>query len=80
MNNFNINLFIEGYSSSDGTEKYNQMLSEKRASSVKSYLVKLGVDESRLEVVGYGEDNPIGDNENPMGRSMNRRVQFSLKK
>ena len=80
MNNSNINLFIEGYSSSDGTEKYNQMLSENRGSSVKSYLVKLGVDESRLEVVGYGEDNPIGDNENPMGRSMNRRVQFSLKK
>ena len=55
------------------------MLSRKRAESVKSYLVKLGVDENRLEVVGYGESNPIGDNDNPMGRSMNRRVQFKMK-
>ena len=79
INNSKINLYIEGYSSSDGSDNYNLMLSKKRAESVKSYLVKLGVDENRLEVVGYGESNPIGDNDNPMGRSINRRVQFKLK-
>ncbi len=79
INNSKINLYIEGYSSSDGSDNYNLMLSKKRAESVKSYLVKIGVDENRLEVVGYGESNPIGDNDNPMGRSMNRRVQFKLK-
>ncbi len=79
INNSKINLYIEGYSSSDGSDNYNLMLSKKRAESVKSYLVKLGVDEYRLEVVGYGESNPIGDNDNPMGRSINRRVQFKLK-
>jgi outer membrane protein OmpA-like peptidoglycan-associated protein/outer membrane protein W len=72
-------LLIEGYSSSDGSENYNQILSVQRANSVKDYLVKLGVDIKRLEVIGYGEDNPLGDNENPMGRSMNRRVQFRSK-
>ena len=56
------------------------MLSKKRANSVKSYLVKLGVDENRLEVLSYGELNPIGDNDNPMGRSMNTRVQLKIKK
>jgi len=80
IKNFNIKLFIEGYSSSDGSDNYNLMLSKKRANSVKYYLVKLGIDENRLEIVGYGEVNPIGDNDNPMGRSMNRRVQFKLKK
>ena len=79
INNSKINLYIEGYSSSDGSDNYNLMLSKKRAESVKSYLVKIGVDENRLEVVGYGESNPIGDNDNPMGRSINRRVQFKLK-
>ena len=79
INNSKINLYIEGYSSSDGSDDYNLMLSKKRAESVKSYLVKIGVDENRLEVVGYGESNPIGDNDNPMGRSINRRVQFKLK-
>ena len=79
IKNSKINLYIEGYSSSDGSDNYNLMLSRKRAESVKSYLVKLGVDENRLEVVGYGESNPIGDNDNPMGRSMNRRVQFKMK-
>ena len=79
IKNSKINLYIEGYSSSDGSDNYNLMLSKKRAESVKSYLVKIGVDENRLEVIGFGELNPIGDNDNPMGRSMNRRVQFKLK-
>ena len=55
------------------------MLSQKRAESVKAYLVKLGVAENRLEVIGYGELNPIGDNDNPKGRAINRRVQFKTK-
>tara|TARA_B100001250_G_scaffold122207_1_gene103743 strand:- start:1225 stop:2550 length:1326 start_codon:yes stop_codon:yes gene_type:complete len=79
IKNSKINLYIEGYSSSDGSDNYNLMLSKKRAESVKSYLVKIGVDKNRLEVIGFGESNPIGDNDNPMGRSMNRRVQFKLK-
>ena len=72
-------LIIEGYTSADGDEDYNKRLSEKRAQAVRSYLIKLGVSAERLEVKGFGEVNPIGDNDNPSGRAINRRVQFKTK-
>ena len=74
--NIDGNLIIEGYSSSDGDEQYNVRLSLERAQSVKDYLIKLGVAPERLEVKGYGEKNPLEDNESPGGRAVNRRVQF----
>ena len=74
--NIDGNLIIEGYSSSDGDEQYNVRLSLERAQSVKDYLIKLGVAPERLEVKGYGEKNPLEDNESPEGRAINRRVQF----
>lgn len=70
------NLLIEGYASSDGDEDYNIELSVKRAEAVRQYLVNLGIPESRLKVQGFGEGAPIGDNEDPKGRAINRRVQF----
>ena len=72
-------LIIEGYSSADGDEDYNKRLSEKRAQAVRSYLIKLGVSADRLEVRSFGAVNPIGDNDNPSGRAINRRVQFKTK-
>ena len=72
-------LIIEGYSSADGDEDYNEKLSEKRAQAVRSYLIKLGISPERLEVNSFGEVNPIGDNDNPSGRAINRRVQFKTK-
>lgn len=74
------NILIEGYSSSDGPETYNTTLSIKRAEAVLQYLVGLGVPENRLEVEGYGESSPIGDNSEPEGRALNRRVQFKPKR
>ena len=74
------NLLIEGYASADGEEDYNIELSVKRAEAVRMYLIGIGVSETRLEVQGYGEENPIGDNEQPEGRAVNRRVQFKLKR
>ena len=70
------NLIIEGYASSDGDDQYNVQLSLKRAQAVKDYLIKLGVAAERLEVKGYGEENPLEDNESSEGRAVNRRVQF----
>ena len=72
-------LLIEGYASEEGSEEYNQNLSFRRAEAVRDYLVKLGVDQRRLEVLGFGEINPIGDNSKPEGRAENRRVQFIYK-
>ena len=69
-------LIIEGYASSDGDDAYNIELSIKRAQAVKAYLVKIGVLKERLEVRGFGEAEPISDNESQEGRAENRRVQF----
>ena len=73
-------LLIEGYASSDGDEKYNTDLSVKRAQAVRQYLINTGVPEKRLEVIGFGEGDPIGDNESLQGRAINRRVQFKSKR
>jgi len=68
---------IEGHASSDGSEAFNQKLSEKRANSVKSYLVTNGIAEDRLLTIGYGESKPIGDNQTNKGRADNRRVNIN---
>jgi len=67
---------IRGHTDSDGEEEYNQNLSERRASSVKEFLVSEGVDPDRLRVVGFGEHQPIADTETEEGRARNRRVEF----
>ena len=77
--NPNGTFLIEGYSSSDGDEAYNQALSIKRAESVRNALIKMGVDVGRLEISGQGEANPLDSNETAEGRAKNRRVQFRLK-
>jgi outer membrane protein OmpA-like peptidoglycan-associated protein len=72
------NVIIEGHTCWIGTEKYNQGLSERRAASVCKYLVEKGISKNSLDTVGYGEANPIADNNTPEGRSMNRRVVFKI--
>ena len=56
------------------------MLSQKRAEAVKSYLIKQGIDASRLSAKGYGIESPIGDNKTAEGRAKNRRVDFIMTK
>ena len=72
-----ISVTIEGHASSDGSEKYNQKLSERRAAAVKAYLVEKGVSEERLSTIGYGESKPIQPNKTAKGRAANRRVQIN---
>ena len=67
---------IQGHTDSIGAEKYNQGLSERRANTVKAYLVEKGIDENRLTTLGYGESKPAASNETKEGRMKNRRVQF----
>lgn len=69
-------IVIEGYASADGSEQYNQKLSEKRAQAVKDKLVELGVDPSRLEVAAFGESKFAGDEPNA---TQDRRVEFKRK-
>ncbi len=66
---------IMGYTDSIGTTTYNQRLSELRALAVADQLISLGVNSNRLSVNGFGELNPIADNQTPEGRAKNRRVE-----
>jgi OOP family OmpA-OmpF porin len=67
---------VAGYTDSSGPESYNQGLSERRAASVKSWLVDHGIAASRLNTVGYGENRPKYDNATREGRKLNRRVEL----
>ncbi|NRF40843.1 OmpA family protein [Pedobacter foliorum] len=73
-------ILIEGHSDKTGTEKYNQWLSEKRAVSVKKYLISLGINGNRIETSGLGDTQPIADNKTKEGRLKNRRVEVTLLK
>ena len=67
-----------GHTDSIGTEKYNQGLSERRAASVKSYLVSKGVDPNRIYTEGKGELQPVASNKTREGRAQNRRVEIEV--
>ena len=69
---------IEGFTDSMGSEEMNQSLSERRADSVKRYLVGQGVGASRLTSTGRGENSPVADNESAAGRQQNRRVEVVI--
>ena len=70
---------ISGYTDSTGSEEYNQGLSERRANSVRKWMVENGISASRLEAVGFGELNPKYDNATAEGRKLNRRVDIQTK-
>jgi outer membrane protein OmpA-like peptidoglycan-associated protein len=69
---------IEGHTDNVGRDDRNLDLSQRRAESVKRWLVEHGIEESRLTAEGLGETRPIADNTTPAGRQTNRRVEFHL--
>lgn len=69
---------IEGHTDDRGKDSYNQELSQRRAKSVRSYLIDKGISSKRLESAGYGESQPIAENETKAGRDKNRRVEFTI--
>jgi len=71
-----LNLVIEGYTDSTGTEQFNQKLSEERANAVRDFLASEGINPDSMKAVGYGEADPIASNDTAMGRQLNRRVEM----
>ena len=69
---------VEGHTDSRGSDSYNKKLSDRRAKSVRQYLIERGVEPERLDGVGYGEEVPIADNATAEGRAENRRVEFTI--
>jgi outer membrane protein OmpA-like peptidoglycan-associated protein len=71
-----LKLQVEGYTDSVGGEAYNQKLSENRADAVRDFLLAQGVSHDNITSTGYGESDPVADNNTASGRSQNRRVQL----
>jgi outer membrane protein OmpA-like peptidoglycan-associated protein len=69
-------LIVEGHTDSRGSEDYNQQLSERRAAAVADALAFRGIDRSRVEAVGRGEDLPVANNDTAAGQQQNRRVEL----
>jgi OOP family OmpA-OmpF porin len=70
---------ITGHTDNTGASDYNQKLSEQRAATVRDFLVKQGVDPSKITILGKGETLPIADNATKEGRAKNRRVEVMVK-
>lgn len=71
-------LTIEGHTDNKGSLNRNKVISQQRADAIKKYLQKLGVQESRMNAIGWGPEKPIATNDTEAGRAANRRVEFKL--
>ena len=69
---------IEGHTDSYGSDDANLALSRKRAEAVSAYLAQLGVPALRMSAVGYGETQPIANNDTEQGRARNRRIDIII--
>jgi len=76
----NFNVVVEGHIDSAGKASYNQELSEKRATAVRTYLIQKGIPSSRISSKGYGETRPAEENTTKEGREKNRRVTFKVQR
>ncbi len=72
------NLEINGHTDNVGNDARNLALSQKRADAVKAYLVKKGIETSRMTATGFGETKPVEDNKTAAGKAKNRRVEFKV--
>ncbi|MGA0895950.1 MAG: OmpA family protein [Flavobacteriaceae bacterium] len=74
------NILVEGHTDSVGRVSYNQELSERRAATVRDYLIQKGIPSSQISSKGYGETRPIEENTTKEGREKNRRVVFKVQR
>ena len=75
-----VNVVLEGHSDARGPKDLNYRLAKQRAQSVKDYMVKAGIDASRIEVKSYGEEKPLVPGDNKAAWTKNRRVHFRIVK
>ena len=69
---------IGGHTDSEGSDTYNQTLSQNRAGSVRQYLIQAGIPAAQVTAKGYGETVPVADNATEAGRALNRRTEFKI--
>lgn len=72
-NNASMRIRVEGHCSDEGTPEYNLALGNRRARAVREFLVRFGIDESRIDTISYGEERPLGRSEE------NRRAEFRIR-
>lgn len=78
INNKDYMLRISGHTDDQGNDDTNLILSHKRAQATRKYLVDHGIEDARLDAIGYGETKPVADNATAEGRAQNRRVEFDI--
>lgn len=71
-------VIVEGHTCSIGESDYNMRLGQRRADSVKAYMLESDVSAARIQTVSYGEDKPAVDNDTPEHRKLNRRCEFKI--
>jgi outer membrane protein OmpA-like peptidoglycan-associated protein len=76
----NAKFSIEGHTDSDGSNVFNQKLSEARANVVKNALIERGIKASNINAVGFGETAPVASNKTAKGKAENRRTEVKLQK
>jgi OOP family OmpA-OmpF porin len=74
--NPSVKFILKGYASAEGTDEHNMALSVERATAVKAYLVNSGISADNLTIKGFGDKNPVADNNTEAGRVRNRRVEM----
>ena len=73
-------VILSGHTDSEGDAFQNMVLSQSRADMVKTYMVKQGIDESRIKTVTYAETMPLEENNTVEGKQLNRRVEINILK
>ncbi|MGM0530475.1 MAG: OmpA family protein [Bacteroidota bacterium] len=73
-----ITIQLSGHTDSIGTRQNNLVLSKRRAQAVKDYLIEAGISPERMTTKGFGETQPVAENDTPEGRQKNRRVEFTI--
>lgn len=71
-------ILIEGHTDSTGSDEHNLTLSRQRAQAVANYLAQININPTRFTIMGYGESQPVADNETADGRALNRRVDLGI--